>query len=216
MVKRSRPKPLDELAEKKSYLTPKQLRFVQEWLVDCNATRAAIRAGYSPRCAKEQGYQNLTKLHVAEAIEIERARRAAETEATKERVLLERRRIAYADPRRAMKWGADGVTLLESDEIDDATAAAISEVSQTVTKDGGSIKIKFHDKNAALEAIAKMQGYNAAEKHEHTGANGGPLFGSMTDEALLKRREELRARHGLTTAKDTEAPAGPTDSPAGA
>ena len=49
-------------------MTPKQQRFVEEFLIDLNATQAAIRAGYSENAAKEQGYENLTKPHIAEAI----------------------------------------------------------------------------------------------------------------------------------------------------
>jgi len=49
-------------------LTPKQVRFVEEYLVDLNATQAAIRAGYSKRRASEIGHQQLLKPAVAEAI----------------------------------------------------------------------------------------------------------------------------------------------------
>ena len=49
-------------------LTPKQQRFVEEYLIDLNAPQAAIRAGYSPRTANEQGAQNLAKLSISEAI----------------------------------------------------------------------------------------------------------------------------------------------------
>lgn len=49
-------------------LTPKQAVFVQEYLVDMNATQAAIRAGYSEHTANEQGSQLLVKLSIAEAI----------------------------------------------------------------------------------------------------------------------------------------------------
>lgn len=49
-------------------LTPKQARFVEEYLIDLNATQAAIRAGYSKKTAKVQGAQNLSKLNVAKAI----------------------------------------------------------------------------------------------------------------------------------------------------
>jgi len=45
-------------------LTPKQQRFCDEYLIDLNATQAAIRAGYSKKSAKEIGTQNLTKLHI--------------------------------------------------------------------------------------------------------------------------------------------------------
>jgi len=48
--------------------TPKQIRFCKEYLVDCNATAAAIRAGYSRKTAKEMGHENLTKPHIAELL----------------------------------------------------------------------------------------------------------------------------------------------------
>lgn len=49
-------------------LTPKQKKFCHEYLVDLNATQAAIRAGYSEKTAKEIGSENLTKPHIAEYI----------------------------------------------------------------------------------------------------------------------------------------------------
>ena len=49
-------------------MTPKQERFVDEYLIDWNAAQAAIRAGYSPKAAKEIGYENLTKPHIIAAI----------------------------------------------------------------------------------------------------------------------------------------------------
>lgn len=51
-----------------SKLTPKQERFVSEYLVDLNATQAAIRAGYSEHTAKAIGHENLTKPDIAAAI----------------------------------------------------------------------------------------------------------------------------------------------------
>jgi len=52
----------------KAGLTPKQARFVAEYLIDLNATQAAIRAGYSPKTAFAIGSENLRKPLVAEAI----------------------------------------------------------------------------------------------------------------------------------------------------
>lgn len=49
-------------------LTPKQQRFVEEYLIDLNATQAAIRAGYSEKTAKSVGHENLTKPDIAKAI----------------------------------------------------------------------------------------------------------------------------------------------------
>lgn len=57
-------------------LNPKQKMFVAEYLVDLNATQAAIRAGYSARTAKEIGHENLTKPHIAAAIQAAQQKRA--------------------------------------------------------------------------------------------------------------------------------------------
>ena len=68
-------------------LTDKQQRFVEEYLIDLNATQAAIRAGYSGDTAKEIGYENLTKPHVAEAIQAAMAERSKRTQIDADYVL---------------------------------------------------------------------------------------------------------------------------------
>ncbi len=54
-------------------LTPKQQRFTEEYLIDLNATQAAIRAGYAPNAAKQMGHENLTKPDVAASIAVQQA-----------------------------------------------------------------------------------------------------------------------------------------------
>lgn len=61
-------------------LTPKQARFVEEYLVDLNATEAAKRAGYSEKTAEQQGHQLLQKTSVREAIDAARAKRSERTQ----------------------------------------------------------------------------------------------------------------------------------------
>lgn len=68
-------------------LTAKQQRFVDEYLIDLNATQAAIRAGYSENTAKEMGHENLTKPHIAEVIAERRGKLQEKTEMTQEWVL---------------------------------------------------------------------------------------------------------------------------------
>lgn len=68
-------------------LTPKQQRFVQEYLCDLNATQAAVRAGYSARTAEVQGYQLLQKTSVAEALQAALVKRSARTELTQDEVI---------------------------------------------------------------------------------------------------------------------------------
>ncbi len=68
-------------------LTPKQARFVQEYLVDLNATQAAVRAGYSERTACEQGARLLANVKVREAIQAAEKKRQERTEITQDYVI---------------------------------------------------------------------------------------------------------------------------------
>lgn len=80
-------------------LSLKQLRFVDEYLVDLNATQAAIRAGYSAKTAKQQGHRLLTYVDVQKAIEAKRKEVAGEIGITRERVLKEMASLAFSDLR---------------------------------------------------------------------------------------------------------------------
>ena len=75
-------------------LTPKRRRFVEEYLKDLNATQAAIRAGYSPRTANEQGSQLLANLKVSAAVAEAMEKRSKATGITVEWVLERTRREA--------------------------------------------------------------------------------------------------------------------------
>jgi len=150
-------------------LNDKQRRFVDEYLIDLNATQAATRSGYSAKTANEQGARLLANVSVKEAI-IERMKdREQRTEITQDKVLGELAKIGFSDIRKAVKWGADipvinpdtgevlmanGVVLISSEEIDNETAAAVSEISQTAQ----GIKIKMYDKKSALVDIGKHLG----------------------------------------------------------
>lgn len=135
-------------------LTPKQARFVEEYLVDLNATQASIRAGYSERRSGEIGYQLLQKTPVQGAIEACQRERSARTGVTADRVVQEIARVAFASLRDVMTWGPDGALVRPDNEITPEAAAAIAEVAET--KDG--VKVKLHNKVAALEQLAKHVG----------------------------------------------------------
>ena len=68
-------------------MTPKQIRFVEEYLIDLNATQAATRAGYSAKRAAEQGYQLLQKTTVQQAIQNAQQARSKRTEITQDEVI---------------------------------------------------------------------------------------------------------------------------------
>lgn len=139
-------------------LTPKQARFVEEYLVDLNAAAAARRAGYSASRSEAMGYENLTKPDIRNAIEAAQRERSARTGITADRVIAEIAKIAFADPRKVMSWGPGGVELLPSSDLSDADAAIVSEVSESVSQSGSSIKIKLNSKLDALEKLAKHVG----------------------------------------------------------
>ncbi len=147
-------------------LTPKQLRFVEEYLVDLNGTQAAIRAGYSKRTANEQAARLLAKASVQVAIQERQAKRSKRIEVTVDRIELELARIAFFDIGRAVTWGPKGVTLLDSEGLAEDDRAAIAEVSETVTEHGGSQRIKTHSKIDALELLGKRHGM-FVERVEH-------------------------------------------------
>lgn len=77
-------------------LTPKQQRFVAEYLIDGNATQSAIRAGYSKATAKQIGSHLLTNIDLRAALEVKQAKINNKLEITAEKVLrdLEEARVA--------------------------------------------------------------------------------------------------------------------------
>ena len=78
-------------------LTPKQERFVSEYLIDLNATQAAIRAGYSAKTAFSIGVENLSKPLIQDALQKAMKRRQERTEITADMVLKELKKIALDD-----------------------------------------------------------------------------------------------------------------------
>jgi len=141
-------------------LLPKHERFVQEYLLDLNATKAARRAGYSPGSARSQGQRLLTYADIQAAIREALERREVRAEVRADRVLKELARLAHADIRQVVEWGPTGVRLKPSAELDEKTAAAICEVFQG--RDG-RLRVKLHPKLPALEMLARHLGLFEAD-----------------------------------------------------
>ena len=78
-------------------LTEKQKRFVYEYLIDLNATQAAIRAGYSPKTAYSMGQRLLKKVEIQAAIQEAMSERQKRTEITQDKVLEEIGKVAFHD-----------------------------------------------------------------------------------------------------------------------
>lgn len=138
-------------------LTPKQSAFVREYLVDLNATQAAIRAGYSAKNAGKIGPELLGKTRIQAEIQIGMDKRAQRNDITADRVLKEIARLAFFDPRRLLN--GDG-TPKAIHELDDDTAAAVAGID-IVTKGNEDLgyadvmKIKLADKSKNLELLGR-------------------------------------------------------------
>lgn len=146
--------PVSEEVAKRA-LTDKQRLFVEEYLVDLNATQAAIRAGYNPNSARIIASQNLTKPYIQEAIQEAIERRVERTRINQDKVLTEYARISFSDIRDYLEWDGGRVVWKDSSTLDDDSAAAIQEVSESITENGRTRKFKLYDKQRALTDLAK-------------------------------------------------------------
>ena len=138
-------------------LTDKQTAFVREYLVDLNATQAAIRAGYSERTASRIGPQLLGKTCVREAIEKAQAKRAQRVEVTQDYVLS---------------------NLVEVVERTMQRAPVLDRKGEQVTDEEGRAVWTFDAKgaNRALELLGKHLGiFTDKVKAEVSGPDGGPV-----------------------------------------
>jgi phage terminase small subunit len=163
-------------------LTHKQKTFVDEYLVDLNATQAAIRAGYKENRAYAMGHENLKKPEIAEAIQEAMSARSERTEITSDLVLKELAKIGFANMADYMKCTTDGDPYLDFSKLTRDQAAALVEVTVEDFVDGRGedarsirrVKFKLADKRAALVDIGKHLNM-FIERKEITGKDGGPI-----------------------------------------
>lgn len=139
-------------------LTEKQQRFVDEYLIDLNATQAAIRAGYSVKTATTQGSQNLTKLNIQQVIAERMAERSKRTGVNQDRVVLELAKIAFVNATDVIN--AKDATIKLSAASDDTAAIQSVKVKIIPTKEGEGIEreVRLNDKLKALELLGKHLG----------------------------------------------------------
>ena len=219
-------------AERKPSFEDRRSLFVREYLIDRNATQAAIRAGYSPKTAKQQGSRLLTDVDVAAQVAAATAKTFDRLEVTKERITRELAKIAFSDPRHYLTWGPEekkvvdplsglvigktsGVSLKPSAEIDDDAAGAISEIGETQS----GLKLKLHSKEAALKLLGQELGmFKEQVEHDFTSPlrllveavqrEAAPLPVNDPNAGRTLRRDAPQATHvEATRATTTAAPA---------
>ena len=149
-------------------LTPRYKRFVEEYLVDLDGTNAAIRAGYSAKSAASKGSQLLTIVNIKTAIAEAKDKRSERTEITQDMVVQELARLAFTDMADYTTWGPLGVRMIASERLPKGATRAVSEVSETITKEGSTVKFKLHDKKGSLELLGKHLGMFSDKYEDHS------------------------------------------------
>lgn len=160
-----------------SNLTDKQEQFCQEYLIDLNATQAAIRAGYSEESARSIGQENLTKPDIQERIEeLNKARQEA-TGITQKKVLEELAKVAFGDISNIFD---ESGALLNIHDIDPDVRGMIASVKsyeekavmgeETITQ-GMNREVKCWDKLKALEMLSKHLGLFEKDNKQQKGAD---------------------------------------------
>ena len=141
----------------KGTLTEKQQRFDEEYLIDLNATQAAIRAGYSVKTADAIGCENLTKPNIQQAIAEHMAERSRRTGVNQDRVVLELAKIAFV----RMTDVVDSNGRIKQDaSADDLSCIESIKYKESDNEFGGSVEreVKIGSKLKALELLGKHLG----------------------------------------------------------
>ena len=136
----------------------KQEQFVQEYLLDLNATQAAIRAGYAPRSAQQISSRLMSIGVIRARLDELLAQRSARTGVNADRVIRELARIAFANVGDFINVGS--ATLKTNASQDDTAAIQSVRVKTIPTADGDGVEreIRLSDKNRALELLGKHLG----------------------------------------------------------
>lgn len=182
-------------------LTDKQEMFCREYLIDLNATQAAIRAGYSDKTANRTGSENLSKPDIAQRIIDLKSERNERVEVNADYVL---RRLVEIDEMDVLDIlrGDGGLKMVHEWPKVWRTTLSGLDILTTVTNFNETTmenilkKIKWPDKVKNLELLGKhisVIAFKEQAAHEHTGKNGGPIeVATLTkDEYKTARREML-------------------------
>jgi len=138
-------------------LTDKQRLFINEFLIDMNATQAAIRAGYSRKSAGIQAFKLLKNAYIQKHLCVELEKRMDRVGATAEEVIERLTWLAFSDIRDVLSWTGSQATLKPSHELTDREASSIKKVTiveNTMTHTTTTV-IEQHDQAKPLQTLAR-------------------------------------------------------------
>lgn len=145
-----------------------QDRFCQEYIIDLNATQAAIRSGYSKKTANEQGCRLLAKVNIRNGIQKLKAKRSERTEIKADAVVLELAKVGFSNIQDFLTVDEDGEVFLKNfDDIEREKLAVIESIKVSTTKtyrgeeetrEYTTTQFKLCSKLNALEQLGKHLG----------------------------------------------------------
>lgn len=196
-------------------LTAKRERFVQEYLLDLNASQAAIRAGYSIKTAGAIGHEILKIPEVAAAIAAVQAQRSAKFSIGLDNVLIELARLAFSNMEDFTRRTPDGELVADFSKATRAQMAAVQEITSEVYLEGSGeeaervkrTKFKLADKRGPLTDLCKHLG-GFIERFAAVNPDGSPIEPDASDNDLPRRiafllSQGLRARTVLSEKDST-------------
>ena len=177
-------------------LTPRQARFVEEYLIDLNATQAAVRAGYSKKTAQEQSSRLLSKVKVRAYIAELMAPAVEAAALSVERVLKEMTRLAFYDMTAVLEVTDGKIKLRDPTSLPEDLRHAIVGIKPVEVGDGLQYECKFADKQKALDSLARhLQMFKDMVIVE----NVFRIVNEMDDDELDRRLTELERAYGEAT-----------------
>lgn len=196
-------------------MNARQRRFVEEYLIDLNATQAAIRAGYSLRTARSIGAENLTKPDISTAIREAQDARSARTQVTQDRILEELAVVGFSN---VWDYQIDeqGNVALDANARPESirAVASIKRKRRTIPREDGDdiveveTEIRLWDKPGVLRLAGQHLGM-FTDKKEITLAQGGgvlmvpaPVTPTAWAEAVAQRQAQLAATPALAPLPD--------------
>lgn len=135
-------------------LSDKYQRFVDEYLITLNASKAYRNAGFAEKNSGQGGYQLLRTPKIQKAIQKAMEERSRRTHVDQDRVIKELARIGFANIKSIVKsWDGATLNIRDSEEIPDDDIAAIKEITYKIDNNGIQVKVEMYDKLSALKTL---------------------------------------------------------------
>ena len=158
-----------DIEQSEFQITDRMKKFVDEYLIDFNATQAAIRAGYSPDTANEQGSQLLARPDIRELVAEGQKAIAERTQTFQDNAVDELKIVGFSDLADFLTVKEGGIVEQKSfDQLTKAQTRCIKKIKQTVrtshSSDGtilhqtATLEVELHDKLRALELLGRHLG----------------------------------------------------------